>query len=76
MRNNGAENFSAVAMLFERGKKRMNPNSGRIESPEKLGKSKCNQSLGFWTNLVDREAHTPYSDNQPDGEIRIIESGG
>ena len=62
-------------MLDERGKKRMNPNTGIIESPAKRGKTNFNKSLGFWTNLVDREADTPYPDNQAGGEIRIIESG-
>ena len=35
-----------------------------IETPAKHGKKNL--------NLVYREANNPYSDNQPDGEIRTI----
>ena len=68
-------NLTAVEVLEQRGKKRKHSITGKIQSPAKRGKIHCNEYLGFWTNLVEREPHTLHSYKQPGGETRTIESG-
>ena len=66
--------LTAVELLEQSGKKRKHSITGTIQSPAKRGEIHCNEYLGFWTNLVERETHTLYSDKLPGGETRTIES--
>ena len=67
--------LTAVTLLELRGKKRTNSITGTTQSPAKRGNMFSNESLGFRTNLVEREKHAPCSDKQPGGETRTMESG-
>ena len=67
--------LTAVELLEQSGKKRKHSITGTIQSPAKRGEIHCNEYLGFWTNLMEREPHTLHSYKQPGGETRTIESG-